>query len=89
MKRQIKKVFALTLAQLALSGCARTPSVDIFGSFFPVWMFCLAGGVLLTLAVRFVLLSIHMEQEIGPRVLVYPSLTALFTCLIWMVGFHD
>ena len=73
----------------ALSGCARTPSVDVFGSYFPVWMFCLGGGIALTLVVRILLIRAKLDTELGPRALVYPSLAALFTCAIWLVGFHD
>ena len=72
-----------------LCGCARTPSVDVFGSFFPLWMFCLAGGIGLTVAVRWILVWVRLEDELGPRVLVYPSMAALFTCVIWLMGFHD
>ena len=63
------------------------PSVNILGSFFPIWMFCIIGGILVTLAVRLLLIRVNLDAEIGPRVIVYPSLVALFACSIWLVFF--
>ncbi len=88
MKR-LRKALAAAIAGFGLSGCARTPSVDVFGSFFPVWMFCMAGGILTTVIVRALLVRLRMEDELGPRPLIYPAMAVLFTCIIWMVGFHD
>ncbi len=84
-----KKTILPGLAAALLSGCARTPSVDVFGSFFPVWMFCLGAGIFLTIGVRAVLVRARLEDVLGPRALIYPSLAALFSCVIWMVAFHD
>lgn len=50
-------------------------------------MFCIIGGILLTLAVRLLLIRVDLDAEIGPRVIVYPSLVALFACSIWLVFF--
>jgi hypothetical protein len=65
------------------------PLVNILGSFFPIWMFCLVAGILLTLVVRFLLLSTGLDAELGPRPIVYPSLVALFACSIWLVWFRN
>jgi hypothetical protein len=71
-----------------LSGCARAPSVDILGSFFPGWMICLTIGVVLTFVVRFILVKIRLETEVGPLALFYPSLLTLLTCLLWLIYFR-
>jgi hypothetical protein len=88
MKSSWKALFG-SVAIAALTGCARTPSVDVFGSFFPVWMFCMAGGILATLIVRAVLKQLRLEDELGPRPIIYPAMAILFTCILWMAGFHD
>ena len=64
------------------------PLVNILGSFFPIWMFCLLAGILLTLAVRFFLVHARLDGELGPRVIVYPSMVALIACTIWLVWFR-
>jgi hypothetical protein len=75
------------IAALLLTGCARAPSVDVIGSFFPAWMFCLAIGVVLTFVVRAILVRLHLETEVGPLALFYPSLLTLLTCLLWLGWF--
>ena len=64
----------------------RAPSFDILGSFFPAWLVCLALGLLLTVAVRWVLLRLHVVLAVP--ILTYPSLTALFTLALWLVFFR-
>lgn len=76
------------LLSLALDGCQRAPSVDILGSFFPIWIFCVALGILLTVIAWRVFVRVGIEDSLGPRVLVYPSLSALFAFLIWLIFFH-
>ena len=71
-----------------MSPFERAPSVDVFGSFFPIWMFCFVAGIVLTLAVRFVLIRVRLDEELGPRAVVYPSMVALFACSIWLVWFR-
>ena len=76
----------LTLAAFALTGCGRAPSFDILGSFFPAWMVCLALGLLLTVAARWLLLRLHVV--IALPILTYPSLTALLTFALWLAFFR-
>jgi len=65
------------------------PSIDVLGSFFPIWMFCLLAGLLLTVAVRLLLVRTGLDAELGPRPIVYPSLVALFACSIWLIWFRS
>ena len=69
---------------LLLAG--RAPLFDILGSFFPAWLFCLALGLLLTLAVRWLLLRVRVPLALP--ILAYPSLTALFTFALWLGFFR-
>jgi len=64
------------------------PSVDLFGSFFPIWMICIAAGAALTLAARWVLIRARLDDQLGPRLIVYPSMVTLFACTIWL-GFFQ
>ena len=70
---------------LASIGCDRAPSYSILGSFFPVWIFCFVAGLLLTLGVHLVLRRFNLAAQLSPAVLVYPSLTALFTMSLWLI----
>jgi hypothetical protein len=81
------KIAGATLAVL-LTGCMRAPSVDIIGSFFPAWMICLGISVVLTFAVRWLLVRLRLESEVGPLALFYPSLLTLWTCVLWLAYFR-
>jgi hypothetical protein len=82
------KPIRLVLIVLPFTGCGRAPSVDVLGSFFPVWMLCLTVGVVLTFIVRWVLLRCRLESEVGPLALFYPSAVILFTSLMWLMFFR-
>jgi hypothetical protein len=69
-----------------LSGCGRAPSFDILGSFFPAWLVCLALGLLVKVAIRWLLLRLHIV--IALPILTYPSLTALATLALWLAFFR-
>jgi hypothetical protein len=72
-------------AVLVLTSCGRAPSFDILGSFFPAWLVCLAVGLLLTGAVRW--LSLRIRVPLALPTLAWPSLAALFTFVTWLTFF--
>jgi urea transporter len=73
------------LTPLLLTGCGRAPSFDILGSFFPAWLVCFVVGILLAVLCRALL---QPRVEIAFPVLVYPSLTAIFTLALWLALFR-
>lgn len=75
-------------AFLFLTGCGRAPAINVLGSFFPAWMFCLTAGVVLAFVVRLILLRCRLETEVGPLVLFYPCVVTLSTCLLWLIFFR-
>jgi hypothetical protein len=76
----------LVLAVLLLTSCGRAPSFDVLGSFFPAWLACLAMALLLTVVVRW--LFSRLRVVIALPILMYPSLTALFTFALWLIFFR-
>ena len=91
-KRKFRATAGMTLAPLLLASvlllasCSRAPSFEIVGSFFPAWLICLILAIVLTVVARWLLLRWHIELALP--VVVYPSLTALFTFLLWLVFFY-
>jgi hypothetical protein len=75
-------------ACLALAGCGHAPSIDIIGSFFPVWMLCLTIAIVLTFIARFFLRRFQLETEVGPLAVFYPGLVILFTSVLWLIFFR-
>ena len=76
----------ILLLAICLTGCARAPSFDILGSFFPAWLLCLAVGLLLSFAAGWLLSRLGIV--IAVPILTYPCLTVLFACALWLAFFH-
>jgi hypothetical protein len=71
-----------------LTACGHAPSVEIVGSFFPVWMVCLTAAVILTFFARKLLVRRKLESQVGPVALFYPSMVISFSCLLWLILFR-
>jgi hypothetical protein len=73
----------LVAATAAVAGCA--PVINIEGSFFPAWMVCLVLGLVLTVAVRQLLVVTGLEPHLGPPLLIWTALGLFMTMLSWLV----
>ena len=73
---------------VALTGCRRSPSFNVLGSYFPGWIACMVAGVLLTALVRFVLNRLQWEQRVPALPLFYFAIALLIACLIWLIAFE-
>jgi hypothetical protein len=80
------RLLPLLLAASILSSCSRAPSVEVLGSFFPGWLVCFIVAIVLTALARLGLLRLRVKAALP--LLVYPSLTALFTFLLWLIFFY-
>lgn len=70
------------------SGCSRAPSVSIIGSFFPIWMICIAAGVVAAFINRALVLRAGLENYVGPPWLFYPATVTVCACVLWEVFFR-
>ena len=80
------RLLPLLLVAPLQSSCSRAPSVEVLGSFFPAWLVCFIVAIVLTALVRLALLRLRVKAALP--ILVYPSLTALFTFLLWLIFFY-
>jgi hypothetical protein len=80
------KKYGLIAASLLQASCARAPAFDIIGSFFPAWLMCLIAAILLTVLTGW--LFLRLRVALTPPILIYPSLTALFACALWLIFFR-
>ena len=77
---------ALSLtAPLVLVGCSHAPEYSIFGSFFPVWIFCSVGGLVLAAGVRIVIARTAVAEHLAAPVLFYLSLAIFLACMLWLL----
>jgi len=80
------RVGFILLGALFIESCARAPTFDVMGSFFPAWLVCLAAAIVLTIAIRWLLIRLRIPL-LFPAVS-YPSLTALLTFALWLAFFR-
>jgi hypothetical protein len=80
------RLLPLLLVAPLLSSCSRAPSVEVLGSFFPAWLVCFIVAIALTVLVQLALLRLRVKAALP--LLVYPSLAALFTFLLWLIFFY-
>ncbi|ASL47785.1 hypothetical protein bAD24_III10340 [Burkholderia sp. AD24] len=73
---------------LAAAACSDAPSVAVLGAYFPDWLFCIVGAVLLVACVHVLLQSCGRDALLNPPAIVYPALTVLFAAALWAVGFN-
>jgi hypothetical protein len=83
---RLVRLLPLLLMAPLLSGCSRAPSIEILGSFFPAWLVCFIVAIALTALARLALLRLRVKAALP--LLVYPSLAALFTFLLWLLFFY-
>ena len=85
MSRNSVPVTSSVISCLICSGCSRAPSVEIVGSFFPIWMICIAAGVIVAFIARVLLLRYRIENQLQPLWLFYPCTVTLCACLLWLI----
>ena len=83
---RLVRLLPLLLVAPLLSSCSRAPSVEVLGSFFPAWLVCFIVAIALTALSRLGLLRLRVKAALP--LLVYPSLAALFTFLLWLLFFY-
>lgn len=76
--------FSLT-APLTLAGCSHAPEYSIFGSFFPVWIFCSFVGLLLAMGARAVIARTAIADHLAAPVLLYLGMATFFACVLWLL----
>ena len=81
----LRALAGLPLAALLLAGCSHAPEYSIFGSFFPVWIFCSAGGLVLAACARVLIARTAIAEHLAAPVLSYLSMAVFFSCVLWLL----
>jgi hypothetical protein len=85
MLPHLPKLAALVALTLLMTGC--DPTINLYGTFIPAWLICMAAGTAGAVALRYVFAALKLEPHLGPLILVYPCLVVLLSCLIWAIFF--
>ncbi len=85
-KTSLRYLAGLSLAApLVLVGCSHAPEYSIFGSFFPVWIFCSAGGLVLATGARALIARTALAEHVAAPVLLYLSMAIFLACMLWLL----
>ena len=85
-KPSFRPLAGLSLAAPLMSvGCSHAPEYSIFGSFFPAWIFCSAGGLLLAAGARTLVARSAIAEHLASPVLFYLGMATFFACLLWLL----
>ena len=73
------------------AACLVVPSVNVLGAYFPDWMFCIVGSLLLMIPARLILPRASWCRALGRsgRIALYPTLWSLLALLGWIVFFMN
>ena len=81
----LRTLAGLSLAPLVLIGCSHAPEYSIFGSFFPVWIFCSAGGLILATGARALIARSAIAEHLAAPVLFYLGMATFLACILWLL----
>lgn len=70
---------------LSLVACSRSPDYSVFGSFFPAWIFCAIGGLLLMAGARALIARTAIAEHLAAPMLFYLSMSVFLTCMLWLL----
>jgi hypothetical protein len=70
---------------LLLSGC--DPIINIAGANFPAWLLSAVAGAALAFGFRILFAAVGIERDLGPSLMIYPSLAFLLACTIYLICF--
>ena len=72
---------------LPVAGCNYSPTLDLFGSYFPAWMLCAALGIAAAAVIRQILAVAGVSDYIVAPLLTYAGLAVSATLLAWLLWF--
>jgi YtcA family len=72
-------------ASLLLVGCSHGPEYSIFGSYFPAWIFCSAGGLALAAGAHALIARTAIAEHLAAPVLFYLSMAIFLACMLWLL----
>jgi hypothetical protein len=68
-----------------LAGCSASPSVNIFGSYFPSWMLCAIAGLVLAALTSVAFGAAGIDKVLPAPLLVYLALAVAFAFGAWLL----
>jgi YtcA family len=76
-------------ASVLLNGCsaAGAPSFELFGAFFPAWLFCGLIGLVASGAARGLFVGTGLSHLVPYQLFVCVAIGVIAACLAWLLSF--
>jgi tetrahydromethanopterin S-methyltransferase subunit C len=83
------RTLVLLLTSGLVSGCSAVgaPSFELFGAFFPAWLFCGVIGVVGAAAARGVFVASGLSTRVPYQLFVCTAIGIVAACLAWQLVF--
>jgi hypothetical protein len=78
-------ILSALLLVSSTSGCSSSPSRNILGSYFPSWMVCALGGLVVALLARFALKATGLLTEVPAPLVVLLCIGCATTFGLWLL----
>ena len=62
--------------------------MTVAGANFPAWLLCMMAGASIAMMLRPLLVVSRLESYVGPLVIFYPGLIAMFAMIVWLMFFN-
>ena len=72
---------------LPVPACSYSPTLDMFGSYFPAWMLCAVIGIVAAVIIRQILAVAGINDYVVAPLLTYAGLAVSATLLAWLLWF--
>ena len=72
---------------LPVAACSYSPTMDLFGSYFPAWMLCSGVGIVAAVIIRQILALAGINDYVIAPLLTYAALAVSATLLAWLLWF--
>ncbi len=72
---------------LPVAACNFSPTMDLFGSYFPAWMLCAAAGIAASVIIRQILAVAGINDYVVAPLLTYAGLAVSAALLAWLIWF--
>ena len=72
---------------VSATGCTGAPAINIVGSYFPSWMFCILIGIAGAACVRQALVLLGLADSLVVPLVTHVAVALALTMAVWLVWF--
>lgn len=85
------RLLAAMLIFPLIGGCTVSPSINVLGAYFPDWMFCIFGAIVVVVLVRVAVRAMGRAPEAKAMILplAYFALTVVLALGSWLLFFSN